>query len=166
MVLADESPNVDWQAVERDYVTGGDHTTYRALAERYGVAPKTIRNRGSRDDWADKRRVYRAEAGTLALQKSKDLRAADIAAEEIRLQSAWTETMFEMLERARTAEKAHEARDYITAAAICADKRRQSLYPDGAAGAQAYEKVTVTREQWITGEWRQRIRDEATIAGS
>jgi hypothetical protein len=156
----------DWAAIEHDYVTSSDHVTYATLAQRFAVAEKTIRNRGSRDDWTEKRRVYRAEAGTLALQKNKELRAADIAAEEVRLQGAWTDTMFEMLERARTAEKAHEARDFITAAAICADKRRMSLYPDGAAGAQAYEKVTITREQWITGEWRQKIRDEATVTRS
>lgn len=161
------SAKPDWSAIEQDYVTGPDEVTYVVLADRHGTAEKTIRNRASRGDWTDKRRVYRDETGTLAMQKSKECHAVEIAAEEAKLQSAWTQTMFEMLERARATEKAPEARDYITAAAICADKRRQSLYPAGAPdGARAYEKVTVTREQWITGEWRQKIRDEATIGGN
>ena len=157
---------IDWQQVEHEFVTGSDELTLEALAQRYGFVEKTLRNRASEGQWLSKRGNFRENAGKIALQKRAEERAEQIAQEETQLQAAWTETLYEMLRRAREATKSHEARDYVTAAAICADKRRQSLYPGGApADADAYSKVTITREEWITGEWRQRINDQTTVGG-
>jgi len=170
--MSEETPQtaiakVDWQRIEHEYVTGSDELTLEALAQRYGFVEKTLRNRASEGQWLSKRGNFRENAGKIALQKSALERAQEIAQEETELQVAWTETLYEMLQRARDAAKSHEAKDYITAAAICADKRRLSLYPEGApADARAYSKVTITREEWLTGEWRQHINDEAAVGGS
>ena len=169
--MSDETPQnaitrVDWQRIEHEYITGSEDTTFEALAQRHGVVEKTLRNRASEGQWVQKRGAFRDVAGTMALQKSAQERAQEIAREETELQVAWTGTLYEMLQRARDATKSREAKDYVTAAAICADKRRLSLYPEGApADARAYSKVTITREEWLTGEWRQRVNDEAAVGG-
>ena len=169
--MSEETPQtaiakVDWQRIEHEYITGSDELTLEALAQRYGFVEKTLRNRASEGQWLSKRGNFRENAGKIALQKRAEERAEQIAQEETQLQAAWTETLYEMLRRAREATKSHEARDYVTAAAICADKRRQSLYPEGApADARAYSKVTVTREEWLTGEWRQHVNDTTTVGG-
>lgn len=47
---------IDWQAVETEYIT--TKTSYRKLAEKYGVDQATVSKKGSDGDWVEKRKQH------------------------------------------------------------------------------------------------------------
>ena len=54
---------VDWNDIKAEYIAGG--TTYKKLAEKYGVSENTLRRRASKEKW----RESRHKADTKATQK-------------------------------------------------------------------------------------------------
>ncbi|MFO7948115.1 MAG: hypothetical protein R6V19_15020 [Armatimonadota bacterium] len=60
----------DWEAVEREYVTGD--VTYAKLAEKHGVVASTVRSRGAKGNWGAKRDAYRDKVNTKSIQKSQE----------------------------------------------------------------------------------------------
>lgn len=71
-------PNVDWGKIRTEYLAGG--TSYRKLAEKYGVARSTLEQRAKKEAWAKKRVDVQGKAEAKAGQKIVTQRANDIAA--------------------------------------------------------------------------------------
>lgn len=70
-----ELTQAEWRRIRLEYVRG--KTTYRALAEKYGISESTIRKRASKEGWRKKR----DELGTKVEQKVL-ARMCDARAEE------------------------------------------------------------------------------------
>lgn len=68
---------IDWQAVETEYIT--TKTSYRKLAERYGVDQATVSKRGSDGKWVEKRKQHNSEtqAKVLAADTRKKVSRAE-----------------------------------------------------------------------------------------
>ena len=67
---------IDWQAVETEYIT--TKTSYRKLAEKYGVDQATVSKRGSDGEWVEKRKQHNSEtqAKVLAADTQKKVSRA------------------------------------------------------------------------------------------
>ena len=50
---------VDWNAIKAEYIAGG--TSYRKLAEKYGVSESWLRQRGSKEKWNEQKKNCRTE---------------------------------------------------------------------------------------------------------
>ena len=57
---------VDWQAIKTEYIT--TNTTYRKLAEKYGVSRVQIGHVGKEENWVELRRQHLANTLTKALE--------------------------------------------------------------------------------------------------
>ena len=68
---------IDWQAVETEYIT--TKTSYRKLAEKYGVDQATVSKRGSDGEWVEKRKQHNSEtqAKVLAADTRKKVSRAE-----------------------------------------------------------------------------------------
>lgn len=55
----------DWVAMKTEYITAG--TSYRALAEKYGVSRVQVGNRGKAEGWVELRRQHLAKTLTKSL---------------------------------------------------------------------------------------------------
>ena len=55
--------SVDWNKLKAEYIAGG--TSYRKLAEKYGVSESTLRKRAAKEHWSE----LRNKAGTKTEQK-------------------------------------------------------------------------------------------------
>lgn len=71
-------PNVDWEKIKAEYLAGG--TSYRKLAEKYGVPRSTLEQRAKREEWTKKHEEVKGKAEAKARQKIVAQRATDIAA--------------------------------------------------------------------------------------
>ena len=57
----------EWIVIEHEYVTGDE--SYNQISARKKVAAPSVRKRGTKGKWVDKRSQYRLELGTKALQE-------------------------------------------------------------------------------------------------
>ena len=57
----------DWEKIEAEYVT--TQTSYRKLAEKYGLNQATISVRAKAEDWVGKRKQHASKAKALILEK-------------------------------------------------------------------------------------------------
>ena len=67
----------DWQAIKTEYIT--TQTSYRKLAEKYGIHYKVISERGKDEGWVELRSQYRDETLTKALGKISNKQADKMA---------------------------------------------------------------------------------------
>lgn len=58
----------DWQAIRNEYITASPKTSYRKLAEKYGVNKDTIWQKGKEEDWDGKRRQHADRIQTKMLE--------------------------------------------------------------------------------------------------
>lgn len=56
---------VDWSAIKTEYITG--HTSYRKLAEKYGIHYKVVSDRGGAEGWVELRSQFREKTLTKTL---------------------------------------------------------------------------------------------------
>lgn len=82
----------DWATIKAEYITTPD-TSYRKLAEKYGVHYQTIAERAKKEGWAGLREIEANSALTKTLTAVRDVRAdracklmgvADLLLEKIR----------------------------------------------------------------------------------
>lgn len=68
--------SVDWKRIKAEYIAGG--TSYRKLAEKYGVPRTTLERRAKDEKWADLRRQAegKAEAKTIEAISDKEAKKA------------------------------------------------------------------------------------------
>ena len=57
----------DWQAIKTEYIT--TDTSYRKLAQKYGIHYKVISDRGKAEGWVELRSQHRAKTLTITLDK-------------------------------------------------------------------------------------------------
>ena len=57
----------DWQAIKTEYIT--TDTSYRKLAQKYGIHYKVISDRGKSEEWVELRSQHRAKTLTITLDK-------------------------------------------------------------------------------------------------
>jgi hypothetical protein len=67
----------DWQAIKTEYIT--TQTSYRKLAEKYGIHYKVISERGKDEGWVELRSQYRDKTLTKALGKISNKQADKMA---------------------------------------------------------------------------------------
>ena len=58
----------DWQAIRNEYITASPKTSYRKLAEKYGVNKDTIWQKGKEEDWDGQRRQHADKTQTKMLE--------------------------------------------------------------------------------------------------
>ena len=58
---------VDWQAIRTEYIT--THTSYRKLAQKYGVNYSVIAEKGKDEDWVGQRDQFHIKTQTKTLEK-------------------------------------------------------------------------------------------------
>lgn len=68
---------MDWSKLKREYIAGG--TSYRKLAEKYGVSFSTLRKVAAKEGWTELRDKARAKADTKIINtvSSKEARKAN-----------------------------------------------------------------------------------------
>ena len=67
----------DWQAIKTEYIT--TDTSYRKLAQKYGIHYKVISDRGKAEDWVELRSQYRDKTLTKTLDKLSTKKADKMA---------------------------------------------------------------------------------------
>lgn len=67
----------DWREAEHEYVTG--NAGYREIASKHGVSLNQVADRGRRNNWPDKRKQYRDNVTKLAVQKTAEQAAEQLA---------------------------------------------------------------------------------------
>ena len=62
---------MDWSAIKTEYIT--TNTSYRKLAEKYGIGPSTLYERGSKEKWVEQKKQHQSKtvAKTLAADTKK-----------------------------------------------------------------------------------------------
>lgn len=83
----------DWNAIKTEYIT--TTTSYRKLAEKYGINYKVIADRGKDEKWVELRSQYRDKTLTKTIEKISDKQAKRYA----RLMSA-TDRLLAKVEKA------------------------------------------------------------------
>ena len=63
----------DWQAIKTEYIT--TDTSYRKLAQKYGIHYKVISERGKNEKWVEMRSQHRDKTLTITLGKISDKQA-------------------------------------------------------------------------------------------
>ena len=89
----------DWQAIKTEYIT--TDTSYRKLAEKYGIHYKVISERGKDEKWVELRSQHRDETLTKTLGKISD-KQADMQADKIARIDDLADKLLEKLEQAIT----------------------------------------------------------------
>ena len=59
----------DWQAIKTEYIT--TNTSYRKLAEKYGVSTTQICNVGREEKWVEQREQYLNKTAAKMLEKNR-----------------------------------------------------------------------------------------------
>ncbi len=59
--------SVDWKAIKAEYIAGG--TSYRKLAEKYGVSFSTLKEVARREKWTDLKEKANHKADTILAEK-------------------------------------------------------------------------------------------------
>ena len=67
----------DWQAIKTEYIT--TQTSYRKLAEKYGIHYKVISERGKAEGWVELRSQHRDKTLTKTLDKISNKQSAKMA---------------------------------------------------------------------------------------
>ena len=67
----------DWNAIKIEYIT--TNTSYRRLAEKYGVSATQIYNIGGKEGWVDQRKQYLSKVEAKILNAASSAQAAKIA---------------------------------------------------------------------------------------
>lgn len=67
----------DWLKIETEYIT--TDTSYRKLAEKYGLHYNAIANRAKRENWVEKRNQFRIKTVTKTVDKIVDKKARQAA---------------------------------------------------------------------------------------
>ena len=67
----------DWQAIKTEYIT--TDTSYRKLAQKYGIHYKVISDRGKAEGWVELRSQHRDKTLTKTLDKISDKQAQKMA---------------------------------------------------------------------------------------
>lgn len=75
--IGNEGKRIDWNAIRAEYIGGG--TSYRILAEKYGVSKDMIARVSKAENWAGDRDKVRDRATTKIIQKTADAVASNAA---------------------------------------------------------------------------------------
>lgn len=67
----------DWLSIKTEYIT--TDTSYRKLAEKYGLSRVQVGNVGKQEGWVDLRRQYLEETLTKTLDKTADMDSSRLA---------------------------------------------------------------------------------------
>ena len=67
----------DWVKIKTEYITTA--TSYRKLAEKYGINTKDIYLRGKKEGWVDARKEYMSKVTSKAIQKAANMQADKMA---------------------------------------------------------------------------------------
>lgn len=67
----------DWLKIKTEYIT--TDTSYRKLAEKYGLSRVQVGNVGNQEGWVDLRRKYLEETLTKTLDKTADIDSSRLA---------------------------------------------------------------------------------------
>ncbi len=116
--------SIDWQAIEHEYVIGGDDVSYSYLAQHHQVSRQMITRVGSRENWTRKRAAHRERVAEAALEIVVEQQAADITAGNSNLGAKWYRLACEALDDALHAEKPSERQQNTIAAGIATEKWR------------------------------------------
>ena len=68
VIPIEESKRIDWNAIRSEYI-GGD-TSYRLLAEKYGISKDQIARKAKADHWEKDRATARDKAATKSIQRT------------------------------------------------------------------------------------------------
>lgn len=69
---------INWEAIKCEYITDST-TSYRKLAEKYGISYNAIGNRARKENWQEQRDQYSTKTVTKALEKISDKKADKMA---------------------------------------------------------------------------------------
>ncbi len=69
---------INWEAIKCEYITDST-TSYRKLAEKYGISYNAIGNRARKENWQEQRDQYSTKTVTKALDKISDKKADKMA---------------------------------------------------------------------------------------
>lgn len=61
---------INWNAIKTEYIT--TDTTYRALAEKYGVANSTIFGKASKEKWVEQKEQHQSNTVAKAVRKIEE----------------------------------------------------------------------------------------------
>ena len=67
----------DWKKIKTEYIT--TDTSYRKLAEKYGIHYKAVSQKGGSEGWVKLREEYRVKTITKTIEKSSDIEATRLA---------------------------------------------------------------------------------------
>lgn len=68
---------VDWTAIKAEYIT--TQTSYRKLAEKYGVSRDLVADKGKEEEWVELRRQHSAKILSKAVEKNSQKKADQLA---------------------------------------------------------------------------------------
>ena len=63
----------DWAKIEAEYITNED-TSYRKLAEKYGLNQATVAQKAKADDWVSKRKQHASATQAEILDRDRDIK--------------------------------------------------------------------------------------------
>ena len=103
----------DWQSIKTEYIT--TDTSYRKLAEKYGISRVQVANVGKDEGWVELRRQYLAETLSKTLDAMSDAEAAR-AARILKLTDKILDRIEALVEDAKPAELRGQTLRNLTAA--------------------------------------------------
>lgn len=117
---------VDWVEIKSEYIT--TNTSYRKLAEKYGVNKDTIAGRAKAENWQMEKRQQTDSIQTKSIQKAVEA-VSDTHAERIALlMSGGTKAARLLLKNLDDMEKSGEIRIYEIKATVEAMRGIRDLY--------------------------------------
>ena len=88
--------SVDWKRIKAEYIAGG--TSYRKLAEKYGVSFSTLRKVAAKEKWTDLRNKAGAKADTKLVDTISD-KEADKATKIIKVADKLLEKISQVIDK-------------------------------------------------------------------
>lgn len=143
--------SVDWQAIEHEYVTGGDNVSQRYLAGAHQVSLTSVQKACSRDGWVQKREEYREKRGAIALERTADQQAESLAQRNEDLGEEYYQAAIESVRDARATNEPRDRQAFMVSAGVATDKWRLVTGQN-----------TAKSEQIIRGPYDDLTDDEAT----
>lgn len=117
---------VDWVAIKTEYVTTS--TSYRKLAEKYGINKDSIATRAKAENWKQERRRQTDSIQTKSIQKTTEAVAETHAERIALLMSGGAKAARLLMKNLDDMEKSGEIRPYEIKATIDAMKGIKDLY--------------------------------------
>ena len=114
----------NWRAIEHAYVTDPTEPSADTLAQRFHVPGATIRKRGERGHWTEKRSRFRETVSREAQKSAGERQAESLADQNLAFAAKWRELAEHHIANALKAEKGWEAQSWTVAAATAFDKWR------------------------------------------